>query len=71
MSKVNDYTLVTGDTQDDLIKQIKMHLAEGWQPIGGVSVIFIEKNFMNLPEGEENTLWSPTCEFTQAMVKMF
>ncbi len=69
MSKVTDYTLVVGENEESVINEVKNHMKEGWQPIGGIAVVFIEKIFKDVPDGDD-PLWETNCEYTQAMVKM-
>lgn len=54
MQKVIDYQLVYSTTDSGLVKYVLQQLSEGWQPIGGVSVM-------------SNAQGAPS-RFTQAMV---
>jgi hypothetical protein len=62
--QVTDYRLVTGSDAYSLENEIKPLLIEGWQPLGGVSVIRYEST--NERKGYKEDWWL----FSQAMVKV-
>jgi hypothetical protein len=33
--EVGDYTIVTGESDRDLIDSVMIHIHNGWQPVGG------------------------------------
>jgi hypothetical protein len=34
----DDYTIITGQSQTDVIGQVKAQMREGWQPLGGLAI---------------------------------
>lgn len=56
--KITDYKIISEDTANDLEKQVKELIKNGWMPIGGVNTsIFTDNNKM-----EHSTI-------SQAMIK--
>lgn len=54
MSKVIDYIMVSATDQETLVNQVRLLIAQGWQPQGGLCVI------------QETDICE--CEFFQALV---
>lgn len=44
MSKVTDYTIIYAGLPHKLADRVKYYLEKGWQPIGGVSVVWDRDN---------------------------
>lgn len=55
--KITDYWLATGLDSEELIEEVTELLAEGWQPLGGISHSVVDSK-------NDHSDW-----YTQAMVK--
>lgn len=42
MTKVTRYEVVYANSEQEFVKQINEMLMQGWQPIGGVGITYIE-----------------------------
>jgi len=42
--EIDDYRIITGDTQDDFTATVKMFAMDGWDTCGGISFIRIDNN---------------------------
>lgn len=62
MQTVEGYRVLEGDSPRELREQVEELLADGWVPIGGVSVL---RWTYELHDGDYETAW----RYTQAMVK--
>jgi hypothetical protein len=56
-----DYTILTATKKQDLAELVKQAMANGWQPVGGVSAMTIPVNYDEGPKLE--------IALAQAMVK--
>jgi|APSaa5957512535_1039671.scaffolds.fasta_scaffold22038_2 hypothetical protein len=41
-----DYTIITTNTQFELIETVKKLISQGWEPIGGVSVAMSNRSVL-------------------------
>lgn len=58
MSKITEYTIVSGESNSQLTTSVNQHIDKGWIPQGGVNTLFVER-----------TTGGPLLTFLQAMVK--
>ena len=56
-----DYTILSATKKDELIALVKLGIENGWQPLGGVSVMSVAVNYEGKPKVE--------MVVSQAMVK--
>jgi hypothetical protein len=38
-----DYTVLRGNTREDLVREVKTAIANGWKPLGGIAIIHDQK----------------------------
>jgi uncharacterized protein DUF1737 len=54
-----EYTLVTGTDHQSLVNKVNAAIKNGWQPQGGLTVVFIPPDL--LPAGADSLIFCPSA----------